>query len=354
MGGGLMWTQSPVFKSDLDMVNGCGFIPWENLRGKTVLVTGATGLIGYALASALLYCGRARNDGIRVLALVRDMDKARRMYSGQIADGCAPLFIEGKVEQLPAIEGPIDYIVHGASPTASAYFVQKPVETIMTAVLGTRSILELARQKHVQSVVFLSSMEAYGANLSDDPVYEDSPTFVNTSSVRNCYPQAKQLCENLCVCYCSEYGVPAKAMRLAQTFGAGVPQDDRRVFAQFARSAMNKENIVLQTAGESRHSYLYTADAVSAILTVLLKGESGQVYNAANPAAYCSIREMAQMVADEIAGGDIQVEVRLADASKYPATHRLNLCADKLMALGWKPTVDLPGMYRKMLDGFSS
>ena len=348
----MMWTENAVFKKDLEQIAASGFIPWDRLRGKTVFVTGATGLIGFTLVSALLYYSMTRSAGIRVLALARDVEKARSKFAPQLAEGCGLSFVPGDVENLPAIEQPVDYIIHGASPTASAFFIKQPVETIMTAVAGTHNALDLAREKHSEGFIFLSSMEAYGAHQGDGPLRESSPTYVVTVNVRNCYPLAKQLCENLCASYASEHGVQASSVRLAQTFGPGVPADDRRVFAQFARSVISRQNIVLQTPGESRHSYLYSADAASAILTVLLLGERGQVYNAANPATYCSIREMAEMAAHELAHDEIQVEIRLADASKYPPTHSLNLCADKLMALGWHPTVDLPGMYRNMLDCF--
>lgn len=349
-----MWTGNPVFEEDLERLAVHGSIPWDKLENKTVFVTGATGLIGFTLTNALLYHSQKNGSRMKVIALVRDIDRAKKKFSTQLAEGCGLTLIEGSVEQLPEIHEPVDYIVHGASPTASIYFVEKPVETITTAVLGTRNMLELAREKRVSSFVYLSSMEVYGASKTDDPICESYPTAVDSMSVRSSYPQAKLLCENLCVSYCSEYGVPAKVVRLAQTFGPGVAQDDGRVFAQFARAVLQKKNIILQTTGESRQTYLYTADAVSAILAALLKGEAGQAYNAANPDTYCSIYEMAQMAANELADGEIQVVIQsnAESAFKFPPTHCIRLNADKLCGLGWQPTVGLMEMYRRMLTEF--
>ena len=104
-----MWTETPVFREDLERLAACGFIPWEELNGKTVLITGATGLIGYTLASALLYYNKIYDAGIRVVALVRDLEQARAKFSGQLADRCSLTFVQGTVEELPEIEGAVDY-----------------------------------------------------------------------------------------------------------------------------------------------------------------------------------------------------------------------------------------------------
>lgn len=159
------------------------------------------------------------------------------------------------------------------------------------------------------------------------------------------------MCEALCTAYVAQYGVPAKIVRLTQTFGPGVAYDDGRVFAEFARCAIEKRNIVLHTKGETKRSYLYTEDAAAAILTVLLKGESGQAYNAANEETYCSIREMAQLVAEECAKGEIGVDIQIEDESKfgYAPVLRMNLDTRKLRNLGWRAKVDLKTAFFYMM-----
>ena len=326
----------------------CDYLPWQELSGATILVTGATGLVGSTLIRVLLQANEKKSLGLKLYALVRDIQKAESMLPS--AD-CLH-YIRGEVDPLPKIGEDIDYIVHTASPTASKFFVEHPVETIKAAVCGTMNILELAKEKQVRSFVYLSSMEAYGEIHDEDSLREDACSRVRSASVRSCYPQSKLLCENLCVSYHSEYGVPAKAIRLAQTFGPGVPAGDNRVFAQFARAAIKKEDIVLMTDGSTKQCYLYTLDAASAILAVLLKGESGQIFNAANPATYCSIREMGELVASKIADGEISVIINAGGADavgKYPPTHKWNLNVDKLLATGWYPTADLEYMYRQLI-----
>lgn len=346
-----MWTENSVFREDMEGICAQTCIPWEKLRGCTVLVTGATGLIGGQTVSTLLYADRKWGLGLQVLALVRNEEKARQKFAAQL-DECPNLeFVVGTVEQMPVVEGPVDYIVHGASPTASAYFVEHPVDTIRTATAGTTNVLELARKKHSAGLVYLSSMEVYGAPKGDSPLPETAGTTIDTMTARSCYPEAKRLCETLCASYCAQYKVPAVVVRLAQTFGPGVEPDDGRVFAEFARCARDGRDIVLNTTGESKRCYLYTADAVSAILTVLLAGAPGQAYNAANPGTYCSICEMAEMVAKQVARPEIQVQIKLnaAKSVKYLPPHHLHLQTDKLEALGWKPTRDLRDMYLRMM-----
>lgn len=347
-----MWTESKVFCEDLEQICAAEYIPWEQLRGKSVFVTGATGLIGSALVSALLYAELHKSLGLSVIALVRSVERAKEQFRAQL-DACAGTlhFVEGTVEQLPLLSFDIDLIVHGASPTASSFFVTHPVETIQTAVLGTSNLLQLANEKKVQSILYLSSMEIYGSPHTDAPLKEADVDYMNPLVVRNCYPESKRICENLCVSFHSEYGVPVKMIRLAQTFGPGVAKNDVRAFAQFARSAAAGEDIVLLTKGESRQTYLYTMDAVGACLAVLLKGKPGAAYNAANMETYCSIFEMAKLVAETIGNGrsNVKIAENKQGETKYPPTHHYLLDTALLQTLGWRATISLSEMYRRMI-----
>lgn len=348
-----MWTENKVFLEDLESITQASYIPWEKLQGKTVLVTGGTGLIGSTLINSLLYANWKMSLNLQVLALMRNREKAENMFSKQLQENLPLHFIMGTVENLPNIEQPVDYIIHGASPTASAFFVEHPVETIETNVKGTSRLLQLAKEKKSAGFVYLSSMEVYGAPLSDQVIDETQGTTLDTMIVRSCYPEAKRVCESLCASYAQEYGVPAFSVRLAQTFGPGVVKDDARVFAEFARCAVQHHDIVLQTQGTSKRCYLYTADAVTAILTVLLSGQSGEAYNAANPETYCSIVEMAQMVVLKLAQGDIKVKFSIDEDSgkKFCPPHHLNLGINKINNLGWKASRGLLDMYRRMIMG---
>lgn len=342
-----------VYQEDMEYISSAESIDWKLLAGKTIFITGGTGLIGSTVINGLLYANNKYKLNVRIIALVRNLERAKRLFHNVNA-GISLIFIVGSVESLPEVREEVDYIIHGASPTASLYFIQHPVETIQTAVQGTKNILELAKRNQVKSVLYLSSMEVYGAPITDDLIPETQGCSLNSMTVRSCYPIAKRLCENLCVSYASEYGVQVEVIRLAQTFGPGVSIDDVRVFAEFARDAMHGTDIELQTAGTSKRMYLYTADAVTAILTVLLSGKSGEAYNAANPATYCSIVEMAQLVAHEIAHDAIRVHVptiKLEADSKFPPPHHLNLDVGKIYELGWRPTIGLRDMYLKMISG---
>ena len=338
--------KNPVFLEDMEQL--CALSQMKELDGRTVLVTGATGLIGQTLVSALL-----RSPGVRVIACVRDEEKARRMF-GSIDSGNLQLMVTD-ISSMPAQKLPqrVDYVVHAASQTSSRAFVDQPVETIFTAIDGTRRALEFAKNNAVRCFLYLSTMEVYGSPAGDEKIDERHGTNLDTMQPRTCYPESKRLCEILCASWQKEYGVPVRVLRLTQTFGPGVRYDDGRVFAEFARCALEGRDIVLKTAGATCRSYLYTADAVSAILTVLLRGGDGEAYNAANEETYCSIRQMADLVADTCAKGRIGVRIEAAeDPSKlgYAPTLHMNLDTSKLRALGWEPSCGLAQAYQRMIS----
>ena len=307
----------------------------EMLSGKTVFVTGGTGLIGKTMVPVL------QSLGAKVILLVRSEEKSRTLFG----DTCT--YYIGAVEAIPVVDDQIDYIIHMASPTSSSFFINNPVETMQTAIQGTKNILELAKQKKVKGLVYLSSMEVYGYPKKGHAVKEQEVSGFDTRVPRNSYPLSKLTCEMMCNAYAAEYDVPAKVVRLTQTFGAGVEYKDGRVFAEFMRCAMEKRNIVLHTTGETERCYLYTADAVAAIITVLLKGNKGEVYNVANPDTYCSIRKMAELAAD-IGGVSVDFEIDSIQRGYADALFSM-LDVSKMLELGWTPKVALREMFNRMI-----
>ena len=335
-----MWTKDSIFYEDINDVAKADFIEWEKLRGKTIFITGGTGLIGSTIIKGLDAANKEKNLGLSVLALARDTKKAQTAFPE--TDPEFLRFIEGSLEALPEISGNIDYIIHGASPTKSMAFVDTPVETIHTAVLGTDNILKLAKEKNVSGTVYLSSMEMYGYPEKGHKVTEKESGALSPLDVRNSYPISKQLCEALCVSYAKEFGVNTNIVRLTQTFGSSAKDDDTRIFSYFAKCVEKGEDIVLKTTGESERSYLFGTDAATAVLTVMLKGESGMAYNAADEDTYASIAEMAKIVAKD-GGINVRFDIQDAKDNGFPDTVYMDLDTTKLKELGWRPlrTIDL-------------
>lgn len=341
-----------LFYEDIHSVSLVDFIPWNQLKNKIFFITGATGLIGSSLVKALLYVNDNKSLNMQIIALVRDEKRAMERFKEEWKEGGSLKLVAGTVEKLPEISDSIDYIIHGASQTASKEFVEHAVETIETAICGTKNVLELAKSKQVQGFVYLSSMEVYGFPPKGHKVTEEEIGAMTPLDIRNSYPISKQMCEALSCAYVKEYSVPAMIIRLTQTFGSGINYNDTRVFAYFIRCAYEKKDIVLKTKGETERSYLYTTDAVTAILTVLLKGVPGQAYNAADENTYCSIAKMARSVAEE---AGIQVCFRPEDeeSNGFPKTIYMDLDTTRLRNLGWIPFrggYSINEMYKRTLN----
>lgn len=321
-------------------------LQYEQLKETTVLVTGATGLIGASIVRALIAV-----EGIHIIALVRNIEKANKLYSRHELDNIE--LIVGDITFPINVNKKVDWIFHCAAVTTSKLMIEKPVETLSTAIEGTKNILELACKNECKSMVYISSMEMYGIfNNSDTEITEDKIGYINPLKVRSNYPESKRLCENMCVAYMREYGVKVKIARLAQTFGAGILPGENRVFAQFAKSVISGRDIVLHTRGLSEGNYCYTRDCVLGLFIILLYGENGEAYNVANPKSHTTIAEMAHMVADKISNGKIKViyDIPKDNVFGYAEDTKMKLNSDKLQALGWTPEIGLEDAYKRMIE----
>lgn len=327
-------------------------IDFEFYRDSSVFVTGATGLIGSSLVKCFLCCNRLNQINTHVIAAVRSRDKAEAIYGELLKRNDIELYIGDLIEPVEYPDN-IDYIFHTASITTSKIMVEHPVCTIETAYQGTRNILELAREKQVRGMVYVSSMEVYGKPDPELELVEEADLgYIDISSVRSSYSEGKRICECLCTAYASEYKIPVRMARLAQTFGAGVLPSDNRVYVQFAKSVICKEDIVLHTEGKSEGNYCYIRDVLKALLLLGYCGERGQAYNVVNEETHMSIRQMAELVSEKISGGKIAVKFDIPESTLafgYAPAVKMKLSGAKMRALGWEPEVGLEQMYERMI-----
>ncbi len=339
-----------VLQEDLEQIVSYP-LDWSELKNKSFFITGATGLVGATLVRALACANRVYSLGIKMIILIRSEEKAKDVLGDLIERENIQMIVSDITEKF-SVPFDVDYIVHAAAVTNSKMMVTYPTETIFTAIDGTKNILELAKEKNVKSMIYVSSMEAYGSpDENKSYVTEKDLGYVDCLKVRSCYPESKRMCENMCIAYFSEYGVQVKIARLAQTFGAGILKTENRVFSQFARSLITENDIVLHTDGTSYGNYCYTSDCITALLFMLLKGANGEAYNVVNEETNIMIRDMAKMVVD-MSGGKIKLVFDIPDdALKYgyaPAV-KMKLCGKKLADLGWKAKYDLPQMYERLI-----
>lgn len=342
---------SDVLRDDIETALNDPAILWDRFRGATVLVTGATGTIGSGIARVLSGANASKDLDLTVVAQGRDAVKGRGLEAELDVR-----FLAADVRDLsPATSGldQADFVFHTAGVTSSARMVACPEEVLATAVDGTRNVLDLAVALRARGVVNVSSMEVYGQGLSGAVAESDLGT-VDPDEPRSSYPEGKRRAEALSAAYATKYGLRTANARLGLTFGAGVPNDpeNTRVPLQFARSVLAGRDIELHTDGAALTNVCYLADAVRALLLVATKGAAGEAYNVANSQASMTIRQMAEVVAREVAGGTINVGVKPPEDIErrgYAPPSSYRLATDKIRALGWEPRYGMAEMYRRMI-----
>lgn len=321
-------------------------LPYEKLNGASVAVTGAGGLVGSYLMRALDAVRRSHALDLTLIALCRDPERARQQLSGIEALNC--LEYDATLPLSAAFRA--DYILHAAANAHPLAFSSDPVGTLQANILGTMELLERARGTGARFILF-STGEIYGEKPELLGGF-DEHTFgaLDPMTPRACYPEGKRAAEALCAAYHSQYGVDALAARLTYIYGASITNSNSRADAQFLRRALAGEDIVLKSDGAQLRSYCYVADAVSALLTLMLRGEAATAYNVANPACVASIREYAETLA-ELAGVRVRFELPPERERRgYSTVTRAVLDPTRLTSLGWRAEYPLREGLRRTLE----
>lgn len=309
----------------------------ENLKNKSILITGSNGLIASYLIDFLIYLNSHFYFDIKIHAMSRSVEKSENRFGKNISN---LFFIEQDLDKPFSLNIDCDYIVHAASNSHPVAFSQKPVETMKTNLLGTMNILDSIKNLKTK-FLYISTGEVYGNNTDGKAFTENDLGYIDTKIARSCYPESKRAAETLCMSYSKEYDIHTNVARLCYVYGPTITEDNSRADAQFLRNALANDDIVMKSQGLQRRTYCYVADAVSAIIFILLNGGFSEVYNIANPDAIVSVKDYAETLA-KISNVKLKFELpNEVEKSGFSKPADSILDSSKLCNLGWKPQYDL-------------
>ena len=327
-------------------------LPWERLKNKSVLLSGATGLIGSFLIDVILEKNHADDLNCTVYALGRNEEKAKKRFSAHEGDGHL-VFIPYDIKN-PFVRddlGTIEYVLHLASNTHPIQYSTDPIGTITTNIIGLQNMLDFAAAHHAERFGFASSNEIYGENRGDSEFFdEDYCGYINPNTLRAGYPESKRCGEALCQAYKAQKGLDVVVFRLTRSYGPTMLMSDSKAISQFIKKGIAGEDIVLKSAGTQYYSYQYVADSVSGLLTILLCGTSGEAYNIAEEHSDIMLKDLAAIIAS-MNGKQVIFELPDAvEAAGYSKATKARLDGSKLAALGWKPRYDIRSGMRRTID----
>lgn len=316
-------------------------LPWHLLADATVLVTGAGGfLASYLVETLLAMRGRLGFGPARVVGLVRNMATAAQRYAHHHGRADLQLLHGDVADSALVVPGPVQFIVHAASPATPRVYLTDPVGVLDANLQGMRAMLALARRDSAR-LLFVSSGEVYG-QASVVPTAEGDYGYIDLEAVRSCYGEAKRAAEVMGVAWANQFGLHVGIVRPFHTYGPGVALDDGRVFADFVADVVAGRDIVMRSEGTAVRAFCYVADAIEGFFAVLLNGASGTAYNIGNEDAALSIAELAELLVGLFPDKGLHVVQDLTPrGTRYAASpiDRNIPSIARARTLGWEPRV---------------
>ena len=338
------------YLNDVQYVAGLN-LPWEKLKSKRLMLSGATGLIGSFLVDVIMEKNASADLYCTVYALGRNKEKALTRFAKHAGDSRF-VFIPYDVK-LPFVRedlGTIDYVLHLASNTHPMQYSTDPIGTITTNIIGLQNLLDFAIAHNVTRFAFASSNEVYGENRGDAEFFDEKYCgYIDSNTMRAGYPESKRCGEALCQAYKAQKGLNVVIPRLTRSYGPTMLMSDTKALSQFIKKGIAGEDIVLKSAGTQYFSYQYMADSVSGLLYVLLCGANGEAYNIAEEHSDIMLKDLAAIIAG-YKGKEVVFEIPNAvEAAGYSTATKARLDGHKLATLGWKPRYDIrAGIVRTM------
>lgn len=346
----MIFLENKVIREDMEDLYARA-IPWEKLRGKSILITGAYGMIASYLVFMCIYLNEEFHYGIQIIAAVRSEKKLRERFGNYLNRDYFSVYLDS-IENDMQITQNVDFIVHAAGLASSRYHCSIPIEVMMPNVLGTIQLLKLAELKKCQSFLLFSTGEIYGKVTNQKEIDEAVYGAVDPLDLRNCYCESKRLAEALCLAWWKERGVPARIARIAHTYGPTMDiENDTRVFAAFVNDVVHGRDIAMDSDGSSKRPFTYLADAIAGYFTIMLKGENGEAYNVCNENELLSIKNLAEILAGLFPDKKISVVHRETRKEKNDTVNNIAIRSSKLQRLGWRCRYNTREGFRRTIEG---
>lgn len=335
-----MLLDNPIWISDIDKI--IESLPeLDELIGKSIMVTGCTGLICSAVIDVLIRWNETHKNKIKIFAAGRNKNQIVKRFAPYTKNEWF-IFVPYDANSTENhFNFACDYIIHGASNASPNKIVKEPVETMLSNFIGIKYLLDYAKEKTIKRVLYISSSEVYGKKEKNQPYHIDEYGYIDLLNSRNSYSIGKRAAETLCASYADEYGVESVIIRPGHIYGPTAVLSDNRVSSTWVYAVARGEDIIMKSNGTQIRSYCYCLDSASAILKVLLKGENIHAYNISNPESIISIRKMAETLA-KLADVKLKTELPIEKEKKgFNPMNNSSLDATELLQLGWKGLFDI-------------
>lgn len=344
-----MYINHEIYKADVDAAASEN-LEWEKLAGKSLLLTGATGLIGTMIVDVLMKKNRDENLNVTIYATGRNENIAAQRFSDYWDDKNFH-FVKMNVNEPIAQNFSVNFIIHAASNNQNFLFSTDPVNTIMANILGTYNLMEFGVKNNIERFLFVSSGDSYGKPLNPDDDFDEKYCgYIDCNTLRAGYLEGKRAGESLCNAYIEQHGIDAVIARPCRIYGGTMRLDDTKAMSEFIMNGVRGENIVLKSEGLPKFSYIYVADCVTGIFYTFLKGKCGEAYNIADSSEILTLREIAEYIS-ELCGTKVIFELPSeVQAKGFSNAARAVLINEKLRGLGWTPKDDTKSGVKKTLD----
>lgn len=316
---------------------------WEKLQNSSIMITGATGMIGSFLIDMLMYKNQHDQLGCKLYALGRNLEKGEKRFGTYFNN---PLFefivcnINSNEFKLNVPQ--VDYLFHAASNTHPLAYSNDPIGTVTANIMGTHNLLKYATTHGTKRFLFASSVEIYGENRGDIDAFNEAYCgYIDCNTLRAGYPESKRAGEALCQAYISQEGLDIVIPRLARSYGPTMLMSDTKAVSQFIKNGVAKENIILKSEGTQLYSYTFMVDAVIGILYCLFRGQNGVAYNIVGEGSDITLRELAKMIALHTGTKVLFGLPNEAERAGYSKATKAIMDGARIAQLGWKPLFDI-------------
>lgn len=329
-------------------------IPWEKLKGTTILITGAYGMLASYVVFMLLYLNECKMIPVKIIALVRSKEKFAQRFGSVENHPCLTVRTDSLDDEI-RIDENIDYIIHAASLASPQYYSTVPIEVLKPNVLGNYHLLELAARKKAKGYLLFSTGDIYGVNQNKTQIKETDYGSMDPLDIHSCYSESKRMAETMCKAWLWQKEVPVKILRIWHTYAPTMDiESDPRVFASFVNDIVHKRNIVMKSEGVAKRSFCYIADAVAGYFLVLLQGKNGEAYNICNTKEFYSIRELADILVNLYPELGLKAEKKERDKTEAYVENSVanDVPPDngKLTALGWEAKYDVKTGFKRVVE----